>query len=121
MKKVLLVDDQAEVRLLVQTTLEGTDYEFFGAVNGKEAVEKAISIRPDLIILDIMMPVMDGYEACKQIQANHETKDIPIIMLTAKGQKQDIEKGASCGVRDYIVKPFSPLALLKKVDEILQK
>lgn len=120
MKKVLLVDDQEEVRLLVQVTLEGMDYEFFSASNGKEAVEKTVSIKPDLIILDIMMPVMDGYEACKIIHENTETKDIPIIMLTAKGQEADIDKGRECGVIDYIVKPFSPLALLKRVEEILK-
>lgn len=121
MKKILLADDQPEVRLLVQTTLEGTDYEFCGAGDGKEALEKAVSLKPDLIILDIMMPQIDGYEVCARIRANPETRDIPVIMLTAKGQKQDIEKGLACGVADYIVKPFSPLALLKKVDEVLRK
>jgi CheY-like chemotaxis protein len=120
MKKVLLVDDKEEVRLLVQTTLEGSDYEFYGATNGKEAVEKAVSIKPDLILLDIMMPEMDGLEACRHIKSSPETKSIPIIMLTAKGQEADIKKGKECGADDYFVKPFSPLELLKKIDEILE-
>ena len=120
MKKVLLVDDKEEVRLLVQTTLEGSDYEFFSATNGKEAVEKALSIKPDLILLDVMMPEMDGLDACRQIKSNPETKSVHVIMLTAKGQEADIKKGKECGADDYFIKPFSPLALLKKVDEFLK-
>jgi len=120
MKKVLLVDDKREIRLLVQTTLRGSDYEFYSATNGKEAVEKALSIKPDLILLDVTMPEMDGFEACRQIRSSPETKSIPVIMLTGRGQEADIEKGKECGADDYFTKPFSPLELLKKVDEILE-
>ncbi len=120
MKKILLVDDNEQIRLLVQATLEGSNYDFFSATNGKEAVEKVVSVKPDLILLDVMMPEMDGFEACRLIKSNLETKSTPIIMLTAKGQEADIEKGKECGADDYFIKPFSPLALLKKIDEIFK-
>jgi len=119
MKKVLLVDDEEHVRELVRTTLGDSDYEFHGATNGKEAVERSLSIKPDLILLDVAMPEMDGFEACKQIKSSPETKAIPIIMLTSKGQEADIKKGKECGADDYFVKPFSPLELLQKINEIL--
>ncbi len=121
MKKILLVDDKAEVRELVKVTLDGSDYEFISAVNGLEAIEKATALKPDLILLDIMMPEMDGFEACRRIKENPKTKDIPIIILTAKGQDEDVKKGLDSGALDYFVKPFSPLDLLKKIDEIFSK
>ena len=120
MKKVLLVDDKREIRLLVQMTLKGSDYEFYGAADGKEAVEKALSVKPDLILLDVMMPEMDGFKACRHIKSSPETESIPVIMLTAKGEEMDIEKGRECGADDYFIKPFSPLELLKKIDKILE-
>ena len=120
MKKILLVDDKEEVRLLVKTTLEDSEYEFHSASNGKEAIKKTLSIKPDLIFLDIMMPGIDGFEVCRQIKSNAETKKIPIVMLTAKGQKMDMQKGKKCGAEAYFTKPFSPLALLQKTDEFLK-
>lgn len=120
MKKILLVDDQKEVRLLVETTLDGSGYEFYGATNGREAVDRAISIIPDLILMDVIMPEMDGFEACRRIKNNPALKHIPIIMLTARSQQADMEKGREAGADDYFIKPFSPIALLKKVDEILK-
>ena len=113
-----MVDDRKEIRLLVETTLKGSDYEFYGAADGKEAVDKALSIKPDLILLDVTMPEMDGFEACRQIKSSPQTESIPVIMLTARGQEADIEKGKECGADDYFVKPFSPLELLQKIDEI---
>jgi len=120
MKKVLITDDKTEVRRLVEMTLRVGDYQIFQAENGEKAVEIAKAEKPDLIIMDIMMPGgMDGLEATRIIKNDPETKDCPIIMLTAKGQKADREKGFEAGADDYFSKPFSPLELIKKVEEVL--
>jgi two-component system phosphate regulon response regulator PhoB len=120
MKKVLIVDDQAEVRRLVEMTLRVGEYKVFQAQNGQEAIETAKKEKPHLIIMDIMMPGnMDGLEATRVLKNDPETNDISIIMLTAKGQKFDKEKGLEAGADDYFTKPFSPLELIKKLDEVL--
>lgn len=120
MKKILVVDDQVEIRELVEVTLRVEDYEILQAKSGEEAIEIAKSEKPDLIIMDIMMPGgMDGYEATKTLKSNPDTKDISIVILTAKGQQTDKEKGIEVGANDYFVKPFSPLDLISKVEEVL--
>jgi two-component system phosphate regulon response regulator PhoB len=120
MKKVLIVDDHTEVRRLVEMTLRVGEYKVFQAQNGQEAIEAARKKKPDLIIMDIMMPGdMDGLEATRVLKDDPETKDSTIIMLTAKGQEFDKEKGFEAGAEDYFVKPFSPLELIKKVEEVL--
>ena len=120
MKKILVVDDQLEVRELVGVTLRSDDYQVIQAESGEKAVEIARAEKPDLIIMDIMMPGgMDGLEATHIIKNDPETKDCQIVMLTAKGQQVDREKGVEAGADDYFVKPFSPLELIKKVEEIL--
>ena len=120
MKKILVVDDQLEVRELVSVTLRSDDYQVIQAESGKKAIEVARTEKPDLIIMDIMMPGgMDGLEATHIIKNDPETKDCQIVMLTAKGQQVDREKGVEAGADDYFVKPFSPLELIKKVEEIL--
>jgi len=121
MKKVLIVDDHPEVRRLVEMTLRVGEYKVFQAQSGQEAIEAAREKKPDLIIMDIMMPgAMDGLEATRMLKNDPETKDISIIMLTAKGQEFDKEKGIEAGADDYFVKPFSPLELIKKVEEVLR-
>jgi len=121
MKKVLIVDDNPEVRRLVEMTLRVGEYKVFQAQSGQEAIEAAREKKPDLIIMDIMMPgAMDGLEATRMLKNDPETKDISIIMLTAKGQEFDKEKGIEAGADDYFVKPFSPLELIKKVEEVLR-
>jgi len=121
MKKVLIVDDHAEVRRLVEMTLRVGDYKILQAQNGQEAIEIARNKKPDLIIMDIMMPGnMDGLEATRILKDDPETKDSIIIMLTAKGQEFDKEKGLEAGADDYFTKPFSPLELIKKVEEVLE-
>ena len=120
MKKILIVDDRFEVRELVKVTLRSDDYQVIEAESGEKAVEIARSEKPDLIIMDIMMPGgMDGLEATHIIKNDPETKDCQIIMLTAKGQQFDIKKGIETGADSYFVKPFSPLELIRKVEEIL--
>ena len=120
MKKILIVDDQLEVRELVNVTLRSNDFQVFHAENGESAIQVAREEKPDLIIMDIMMPGgMDGLEATRIIKNDPESKDIPVIMLTAKGQDTDLKKGFEVGANGYFVKPFSPLELITKVEEIL--
>jgi len=119
MKKILIADDHAEVVELVRVTLEGEDYEIVDASNGKEALKKVRLEKPDLVLLDVVMPKMDGFEVCRKLKKDPQTKEIPIIMLTAKAQEVEKEKGREVGASDYITKPFSPSALLTKIEEIL--
>ena len=120
MKKILIVDDRLEVRELVEVTLRVKEYRILQASNGDDAVALAKAERPDLILMDIMMPNgMDGLEATRMIKNDPDLKDCTIIMLTAKGQQTDREKGFEAGADDYFVKPFSPLDLVRKVEEVL--
>ena len=121
MKKILIVDDQPITRELVEVTLRANDYEILQASNGQEAIDLARSAMPDLIILDIMMPGdIDGFDVCQTLKGDDATSGILIIMLTAKGQDYDKEKGAAVGADDYFVKPFSPLDLLNKIEDVLE-
>jgi len=119
MKKILIADDKPEVVELVRVSLEEEDYEIIDASNGKETLKRARLEKPDLILLDVVMPKMDGFEVCRQLKKDPQTQEIPIIMLTAKGQEVDKEKARQLGASDYITKPFSPSALLTSVEEIL--
>ena len=120
MRKILVVDDRPEIRELLKVTLEDSDCTILQAADGAEALTTARREKPDLMILDIMMPGgIDGYEVCRRLKSDEATRSIKIVMLTAKGQKVDMEKGAKVGADDYFVKPFSPLELLNKVSEIL--
>jgi len=120
MKKILIVDDQDDIRELVKITLDIGDYDIIQASNGPTALELTKTQKPDLILLDVMMPEggMDGFEVCKEIKNNPEFSDTTIIMLTAKSQESDKKQGLLSGADGYFTKPFSPLALMNKVDEI---
>ncbi len=121
MKKILIVDDQEEVRELVQVTLEIGDYQILTAEHGRQAVEIAQAEHPDIILLDIMMPGsdIDGLEACRILKSAPDTANITIVMLSAKGQEQDFKAGKMAGADDYFAKPFSPIALIEKVEEVM--
>lgn len=120
MKKILVVDDMKEVRDLVEKTLRRDDCEILKAKNGEEAIKLAKQEKPDLIMMDIMMPgAVDGLEATRMLKDDPQTSDCIVIILTAKGQRDDVEKGIKAGADDYFVKPFSPLELMRKVDDIL--
>jgi CheY-like chemotaxis protein len=121
MKKILIVDDQPEIRELVAVTLRIGDYMIWQAVSGDAALVLARAEHPDLILLDVMMPnsSMDGFEVCRQLKSDPMTRDISIVMLTARGQETDIELGKLVGADDYFTKPFSPLQLMQKVEELL--
>ncbi len=121
MKKILVVDDQKEIRELVEITLRMGDYQIFQAGTGPEAIEIARREKPNLMFLDVMMPEggMDGFDVCTELKNDPETAGITIIMLTALGQDEDKERGNAAGADDYFTKPFSPLKLMQKTDEIL--
>ena len=119
-KKILIVDDVQDVRDLVERTLRRDDWEILAAQSGEEAVSLARREKPDLIMMDIMMPgKIDGLEATRILKSDPQTRNCVVIMLTAKGQQTDIDMAAKAGADDYFVKPFSPLQLLQKVDDVL--
>ena len=118
-KKILVADDEPYILMALTDAVEMEGYDCVTAVNGKEALEKARQELPDLILLDIMMPYMDGYEVCEELKAHEQTRDIPVIMLTAKSQQVDIQRGKEVGADDYITKPFKPSPLRKKFNEVL--
>lgn len=120
MKKILIVDDRLEVRELVEVTLRPGDYQILQAENAEKAIAVAKKEKPDLIIMDIMLPGgMDGLAATRILKNDPATRASTILMLTAKGQQVDREAGLDAGADDYFVKPFRPLELIKKVEAIL--
>jgi len=121
MKKILIVDDQPHIRDLVATTLRIGTYHILQAGSGPEAIQLARREKPDMILLDVMMSEggMDGFEVCRRLKADQETRQSFIIMLTARGQNRDVQEGLAAGANDYFVKPFSPLDLMMKVEEVL--
>lgn len=122
MKKILIVDDQEEIRRLVKATLKISQWSVITSDCGLDAVEKAKKERPDVIMMDISMPGdMDGLEATRTIKADPSTRSCVVIMLTSKGADEDMALGYQAGADDYFVKPFSPLALIKKVDEVMEE
>ncbi len=118
-KKILLVDDSATVLLLERMILSKDDYEIVTAKDGREGVEKAGTERPDLILMDVVMPRMDGFEACRKLRERDETRSIPIIMVTTRGELASVETGYESGCNDYVTKPIDGLELLAKVRSCL--
>lgn len=117
-KKILAVDDEKHIVRLVQVNLERAGYQVVTANDGKEALEKVDAENPDLVVLDVMMPYMDGFEVLQNLRRNPATRDIPVIMLTAKAQDADVFKGWQSGVDCYLTKPFNPMELLSFVKRI---
>lgn len=120
-KKILAVDDERHIVRLVEVNLQRAGYEVVTAYDGREALEKVKSETPDLIVLDVMMPYMDGFEVLKNLKADPATAEIPVIMLTAKAQDADIFRGWSSGVDCYLTKPFNPMELLTFVKRIFDQ
>lgn len=122
MKTILITEDKLEVRELIKVTLRIGDYNLLEASNGMQAVEMAREHTPDLILMDIMMPgTIDGLEATRLIKSDPQTRHCRIIMLTAKGQQQDVMAGKEAGADAYFIKPFSPLELIQQVEHQLQQ
>jgi len=119
-KKILLVDDSATTLMMEQMVLRGQAYQIVTAKNGREAVVIAQIEKPDLILLDVVMPEMNGFEACRQLRQQEATKHTPIIMVTTKGEEQNVETGFESGCSDYITKPINGAELLTKVRGYLE-
>lgn len=121
MAKILIAEDEPDIRDLVAFTLRFAGHEVVAVGNGAEAVEAAPREMPDLILMDVRMPQMTGYEACEKIKADARVKDIPVVFLSAKGQDSEIQAGLSAGASEYLLKPFGPLELTDKVRELLER
>lgn len=121
MKKVLIVDDEASLRLLISATLEDNDFEISEAEDGISGLEMARKYLPDLIILDMMMPGITGLEVCQKLKSDPVTSGIKILLLTAKGQQRDRDAAWEAGVDFFLAKPFSPSKLLIMVNEIVSE
>jgi two-component system alkaline phosphatase synthesis response regulator PhoP len=117
--KILVVDDEIYIVHILDFSLGIEGYEVMTALDGEAALAKVAQDKPDLIVLDIMMPKLDGYETCKALKSNPETKDIPVILLSAKGRNVDQKVGFEVGADDYITKPFSPRKLVERINAIL--
>lgn len=117
--KILVVDDEVYILHILDFSLGAEGFDVISANNGELAIEKAKQEQPDLIVLDIMMPVLDGYETCRRLKQQPETKEIPVVLLTAKGRDVDKRVGFEAGAIDYIVKPFSPSRLIDRISEII--
>ncbi len=118
--KILVVDDEPDYVTTIQCRLEWSHYEVITATNGQEGLEKVISEKPDLVLLDTSMPVMNGHEVLERLKQNPELKDIPVIMVTALCEAQDVAKASSYGVVDYVAKPFDFTELVEKIAKALE-
>lgn len=116
---MLLVDDTDTILLFLKTLLAGQGFDFLTAKNGEEAVAKARQERPDLILLDVFMPVMDGIEACRVLKGDPTLKDIPVVVVTARSEAENVEKCFDAGCDDYVFKPIRKLELLDKINRLL--
>lgn len=121
MTKILIAEDEPDIRDLVAFTLRFAGYEVVTGANGEEAVELAKKELPDLILLDVRMPRLTGYDACRQIKADASLKDVPVVFLSAKGQESEIQSGMEAGAEEYLLKPFAPDQLTERVRAVLAK
>ena len=121
MAKILIAEDERDIRDLVAFTLRFAGHTVVAVENGAEAVEAAPLEMPDLILMDVRMPRMTGYEACAAIKADARVKHIPVVFLSAKGQDSEIQQGFAAGASEYLLKPFGPMELTEKVRELLDQ
>ena len=120
-KNILVVEDDLDIRELISFNLANEGHQVFEANNGEVGIDKARNNNPDLILLDLMLPGIQGLDVCRIIKSDQETKEIPIIMVTALGQEEDIVKGLETGADDYITKPFSIKVLIARVNAVLKR
>lgn len=121
MARILIAEDERDIRDLITFTLRFAGHEVVAAANGEEAVVKALEMIPDLIMMDVRMPKMTGYEACKAMKIEESIKHIPVVFLSAKGQESEVQTGLEVGAYEYILKPFSPDQLTDRVKTILKQ
>jgi DNA-binding response OmpR family regulator len=120
MAKIVVADDDVDVRMLVALKLRHSGYDVVDVGDGAAAVEACRAERPDLVVLDLMMPVMSGLEACRAIKAEPELSDVPVVLLTARAQNTDVDAGLAVGADAYVTKPFSPKELAARVESLLE-
>lgn len=118
--KVLVCDDERHIVRLIQVNLERQGYQVVTAFDGKEGLEKIRAEKPNIVVLDVMMPYMDGFEVLKNLRRDKETEDLPVIMLTARAQDKDVFEGYHYGADMYLTKPFNPMELVAFVKRIVQ-
>lgn len=121
MAKILIAEDERDIRDLITFTLRFAGHEVIATANGEEALQTALQETPDLILLDVRMPRMSGYEVCEQVKANENTEHIPVVFLSAKGQESEVQAGLKVGAEEYILKPFSPDQLADRIRVILEE
>ena len=119
MARILIAEDEPDIRELVAFTLRFAGHEVTSTANGEEALHQASQVIPDLIIMDVRMPKMTGYDACRAMKADMMLKDIPVIFLSAKGQDSEIQAGMEAGAEEYLLKPFAPDLLTERVQLLL--
>ena len=121
MARILISEDEPDIRELVAFTLRFAGHEVTTTANGEEALQQASQLIPDIIIMDVRMPRMTGYDACRAMKADALLKDIPVMFLSAKGQDSEIQAGLDVGAEEYLLKPFAPTQLAERVKAILAK
>ncbi len=119
--RILVVEDEEDILALVHFNLTRQDYMVDTAICGEEALEKIAANRPDLIVLDLMLPGVDGLEICRRLRADDQTRELPIVMLTACGEEEDVVRGLELGADDYVTKPFSIKVLLARIQTVLRR
>ncbi len=120
-KRVLIIDDEPSTLKVLKRSLELNHYRVSLASNGRDGIEQALKNKPDAILLDIIMPELDGWQVLEFLKANEKTEDVPVIMLTGRGLLADVEKSYSMGARDYILKPFQLRKVREKIDKALEE
>ncbi len=120
MATILVAEDEKDIRELITFSLTFAGFQVVQAVDGQDALEKALAVKPDLIMMDVRMPRMTGYEACARMKDMDELKEIPVVILSAKGQESEIQTGLDAGAYEYILKPFAPDELIQRVKDILE-
>jgi DNA-binding response OmpR family regulator len=121
MTKILIAEDEHDIRELITFTLTFAGYEVVATKDGQEAFEKVPEENPDLILMDVRMPRMTGFEACRALKADAATKGIPVVFLSAKGQDAEVQEGLDAGAIEYLLKPFAPNELIDRINEIVER
>jgi len=118
---ILIIEDETDIQELIQFNLEKEGYRVTSTLTGEEGISQVKTSPPDLILLDLMLPGIDGFEVCRRLKSDNETRKIPIVMITAKGEESDIVSGLELGADDYITKPFKPRILIARIRSVLRR
>ena len=120
-KRILIIEDEADMMEMVKFRLEASGFEVICASDGEAGLDKAAKENPDLILLDLMLPRIDGYKVCRELKSDEGYRRIPIVIFTARASEREREMGLDCGAEAYITKPFEPQALVDKINELLEQ